>query len=370
MRILKPVLALFSLALILSACKEDLKINGNAKASAVVYAVLDPSETTHFIKVNRAFVTADNQIETAAIADSNYFASVQGTVKEYYNGELKRTFNLVDTVVENKASGVFYYPQQKVYMFKTTEDQPLKNAQGYVYKLELDINNGEFIVNGETELVRDVKITYPSNNPISKYEFANSQTSAEKYKAPKVAGEYGTGSMYDVRLRVSFAEFTSASDSTIKSFDWVIKTGDINGGTSKIISTQADGKTFYELIKNNASTNPNVIKRNLLEIEAVITSGSNVLLDYITLSKPSSTIAQSKITYTNLTATNNRNVLGIFTARTTVSLSKKENLVVNGAQLSAIDKNSMRELCKGPITGLLLFCAPSSVYQAEDYYCN
>ena len=125
MKIYTSFVTFVILVLTLSSCKDEIKINGSAVPSAVVYAVLDPSETIHYIKVNRAFVTADNQLEAAAIADSNYFSSVSGTVKEYYYGTLKRTFNLEDTLVENKASGVFYYPQQKVYMFKTTESDPL-----------------------------------------------------------------------------------------------------------------------------------------------------------------------------------------------------------------------------------------------------
>lgn len=370
MKLYTSLVAFVILILTLSSCNDEIKINGSAEPTAVIYAVLDPSENIHYIKVNRAFVTADNQIQTAAIADSNYFASVTGTVKEYHNGNLLRTFNLTDTLIENKKSGVFYYPQQKVYMFKTPEGSPLSQSVGVEYRLELDINNGEFLVHGNTELIRDVKITYPNSSPISKYEFATVPTNPDKYRSPKVAGEYGTGSMYDLRLRVYFAEFTSASDSTIKSFDWVLKTGDVNAGNSKIVSSQADGKTFYELIKSNVSNNSNIVKRNLIGIDAILTSGSQVLLDYIALSKPSSTIAQNKITYTNVTATNDRKALGIFTARTSVILSKIENFTTNGAQLSAINKNSMRELCLGPITGLLNFCAPSSEYQAESYHCN
>lgn len=353
----------------LTSCKDDIKITGKAQPSAIVYAILDPSETTHFIKVNKAYVTSDNNITTAGVADSNYFSSVVGTVKEYQNGILKRTFQLEDTLVENKEPGVFYYPEQKLYKFNTTSNDPLKTAAGWEYRLELNINNGEFIVSGTTELVRDVKITNPAAGPYSNFGFANNPNNATKYKGTTINADFGTGAMYDLSLRVRFAEFTSASDSVIKSFDWKIKSGDINSASSTIISTAADGETFYKLIKENVSNNSAIIKRNLLTIDAVLTSGSKVLFDYIAVSKPSSAIAQNKITYTNLTASNDRKALGIFTARTTVVLSKKEN-AVPGTQASAIDKNSMRELCKGQYTGLFFFCSPNTIYQAEDYFCN
>lgn len=367
---MKSIFTVFTLMLILSSCKDDVKIVGNAKPSAVVYAVLDPHETTHFIKINKAYVTVDNNIETAAVADSNYFASVVGTVKEYQNGILKRTFNLTDTLIENKEPGIFYYPQQKVYMFKTPANDPLIAQAGYEYRLELNINNGEFFVNSSTELVRDVKITNPASGSFNSFSFANNPSNATKYKGTNIAGDFGSGSMFDVTLRVTFAEFTSATDSTLKSFDWQIKTGDLSSLSNSILPTSsADGETFYKLIKANVSNNSAIIKRNLISIDAILVSGSKVLFDYIKLSKPSSSIAQNKITYTNLTATNNRKALGIFTARTTVVVSKIENLVP-GTQARAIDLNSMRELCKGQYTGTLLFCSPNTIYQSENFFCN
>lgn len=353
-----------------TSCKDSLKITGKAQPSAVVYAILDPSETVHFIKVNKAYVTSDNNIETAAIADSNYFSSVTGTVKEYYNGTLKRTFNLTDTLIENKAAGVFYYPQQKVYMFKTPQNNPLVDQAGYEYKLELDINNGEFTINSSTEIVRDVKITNPAAGAFNSYSFANNPSNATKYKGTSVTGDFGTGSMFDLTLRITIAEYTSNTDSTFKSFDWQIKTGDLASLSNSVLpASTADGETFYKLVRDNVSNNSNIIKRNLISIDAILTSGSKVLFDYIALSKPSSSLAQNKITYTNLTATNNRKVLGIFTSRTTVIVSKVEN-IIPGTQARAIDLNSMRELCKGQYTGTLLFCSPNTIYQAESFFCN
>lgn len=364
-----PFLAIITALLMLTACNEDIKITGSAKESAVVYAVLDPSEHTHYIKVNRAYVTSNNNIETAAIADSNYFSSVVGTVKEYQNGNLRRTFTLVDTLIENKESGVFYYPYQRVLMFKTTDADPLRDENGFIYKLNLNINDGEFEVNGETELVRDVVINTLSNN-VSKFSFANNVNHPQKYKSQTLAGNYGTGSMYDLRLRIHISEFTSATDSTNKSFDWKIRSGNVDEVASKIINTSANGETFYEVVKSNITNNSAIIKRNLIGIDIILTSGSQVLFNYISLSKPSSSIAQNKMTYTNLTATNERNVLGIFTARTTFIREKRENVTVNGYQMTAVDLNTMRELCKGTHTGLLNFCTPDVQYQAQNFFCN
>lgn len=373
MKFIFPILSLVILLLSLSSCKDDFNINGDAEESAVVYALLDPNDQTHFVKVTKAFVTSDSNLETAQIADSSYFNSVQGVVAEYKNGVATgRSWNLTDTLIENKESGVFYYPFQKMYMFKTLKEEPLIAEKGYTYQLKLDINNGEFEVFGETEIVRDVKIN--SFQGTTTIKFANPFTNPDRYLTSRIKINRGTGYIYDLRMEVFYSEFTSSTDSTIKSFIWKLGSASVSQDQSNNsdINIDANGETFYKLMAQNIHNNPNVIKRNLKKIDIILTSGSQVLNSYIDINKPSSNITQNKITYTNLEASNGRKVLGIFTSRTTVVLTKEENKMLpgNNQQLSAINEHSMRELCKGQYTGLLNFCSPSTVYQSKDFYCN
>lgn len=370
MKYTKSTIILVILLLGLSSCKDKFNINGDAKESAIVYGLLDPSEEIHFIKITKAFVTSDNNLDVAAIADSSYFNSVEGTVQEYKNGiKTDRSWNLVDTLIENKKSGVFFYPQQKMYMFKTNKNAPLKAEQGYTYRLKLDINNGEFEVNGETELVRGVQIESLSSG-FSKMQFANSLASNERYRSQLININYGNGYMYDARFKIYYSEFKSKTDSTIKSFEWKLREGSLSNEAQKAISIPVNGEDFYKQIQDEVVENNQIISRHLEKIDVILTAGSQVLNSYINVNKPTSSIAQNKITYTNLEATNDRKVLGIFAARTTVILTKEENKIVNGAQLSAINENSMRELCKGQYTGLLLFCSPDKQYKNKDFYCN
>ncbi|MFM7300062.1 MAG: hypothetical protein ACKO1R_02865, partial [Crocinitomicaceae bacterium] len=94
----------------------------------------------------------------------------------------------------------------------------------------------------------------------------------------------------------------------------------------------------------------------------------------IVVNRPSSSLAQSKPSYTNLTINNGGNVLGIFSSRQTLRVFKPFYTSPQQAYIRAIDKKSTRELCLGPKTGMLLFCSnhpgDNVVNQEEAFACQ
>jgi hypothetical protein len=101
-----------------------------------------------------------------------------------------------------------------------------------------------------------------------------------------------------------------------------------------------------------------------------ITGGAEELYNYMTVNKPSSTLAQSKPTYTNLSIIGEGRVLGIFSSRQTVTFEKPFYVSAQQAYIRAIDKKSTRELCTGPITGTYLFCSPHPGDLTEPWACQ
>jgi hypothetical protein len=102
-----------------------------------------------------------------------------------------------------------------------------------------------------------------------------------------------------------------------------------------------------------------------------LTGASRELANYINVNKPSSTLAQNKPKYTNLTITEGHNVIGIFAARQTVRVYKPA--VGTSHIVQSIDKKSRRELCIGPLTGPLGFCSrhvSDLSPTMETWYCN
>ena len=365
---------------VLNSCNEKIELIGDFVETADVYGLLDQADSLHYIKINRAFIGPGNALEIAQIADSSYFTNVDATISEYLNGNLTRSWLLRDTILDNKdPNGVFYAPEQKVYYFKTmptgfngviqtsTNPQMTSLNPQAIYKIDIVINDGAFSVSGETELVRGITSAAATQN--FNFKFANNPG---EYTTTRITvTSTGNSFILNTQLKITYDEWENNTYSE-KSFFWNLGEADVQPSSSKIFT--ANGQTFYDLMKSNCSENLAITKRTFKGVTIKITGGAEELYNFIAVNKPSSGLAQSKPTYTNLTATNGKRVIGIFSSRQTVEIYHPFYVSPQQSYLRALDKKSTRELCQGPITGLYLFCSnhpgDNVVNQEESYACQ
>ena len=365
---------------VLNSCNEKIELIGDFVETAVVYGLLDQADSLHYIKINRAFIGPGNALEIAQIADSSYFTNVEATISEYLNGNLTRSWLLRDTILDNKdTNGVFYAPEQKVYYFKTNPTgfngviQPSSNPQmtslnpQAIYKIDIILNDGAFSVSAETELVRGITSAAATQN--FNFKFANNP--GEYTSTGITVSSTGNSFILNTQLKITYDEWENNTYSE-KSFFWNLGEADVQPSSSKIFT--ANGQTFYDLMKSNCSENLAITKRTFKGVTIKITGGAEELYNFIAVNKPSSGLAQSKPTYTNLSVTNGKRVIGIFSSRQTVEIYHPFYVSPQQAFLRALDKKSTRELCQGPITGLYLFCSnhpgDNVVNQEESYACQ
>ena len=366
--------------IVLNSCNEKIKLIGDFVETAVVYGLLDQADSLHYIKINRAFIGPGNALEIAQIADSSYFTNVDATISEYLNGNLTRSWLLRDTILDNKdPNGVFYAPEQKVYYFKTmptgfngviqtsTNPQMTSLNPQAIYKIDIVINNGAFSVSGETELVRGITSAAATQN----FNFKFAINPGEYTSTGITVSSTGNSYVLNTQLKIAFNEWENNTYSE-KSFFWNLGEADVQPSSSKVFT--ANGETFYDLMKSNCTENSTITKRTFKGVTIKITGGAEELYNFIAVNKPSSGLAQSKPTYTNLTATNGKRVIGIFSSRQTVEIYHPFYVSPQQSYLRALDKKSTRELCQGPITGLYLFCSnhpgDNVVNQEESYACQ
>ena len=353
---------LFISILSFQSCNEDVNLVGEFEETAIVYGLLDVSDSVHMIKITRAYITPGS----SSIADSNYFDNVAATVKEYVNGNLQRSWALSDTIIDNKdPNGIFYAPEQKVYYFQTPPSSPLLGNA--TYKLHIDVNNGEFEVTAETEIVTGMSCTASTQN--FSFRFADNPSA---YRT--TALDVGTGNAYQVNttLVTNYRDWIGANY-TDRSFSWQLGESDVNPNSTKTFT--ASGETFFNLMRSSCSAgSPSVTKRWFLSFDVLVTGGSEELYNYISVNKPNSSLAQSKPTYTNLTATNGHDVIGIFSSRQTLRFNKPFYISPAQAYIRALDKKSTQELCQGAICGPYLFCSThpgdNVIGNPEPYACN
>ena len=348
---------LFATTALLFSCNTDFSVNGEYEERPIVHAIIDANDTIHYFKINKTFLGDGNALEFAQVPDSSYFNSVEGTITELVNGNEVRQFTLRDTIIENKSEGVFYAPEQKIYYFRTPDNNKLNPDA--LLKMELNLNNGKHIVKGETQLVKNIQVTDP--NGISSLSFADpviNDDSNYKNEAFKFT-EGENAVVFDFRIIFTYNETTNAGTVT-KDIEWKIGQQDLESATLGLF--RVNGIQFYEFIRNNISPDEDVIKRTVESMTFKVTGGSEDLQNYILVSQPTSNLAQSKPTFTNL-----EGGLGIFTSRMTDSYFRT---AFQSPNTRILHVNSTRQLCEGEYTGDLKFCSDIINDQTFSFYCN
>ena len=184
-----------------------------------------------------------------------------------------------------------------------------------------------------------------------------------------MASSTGNSRIINAKIQVRYNEYIG-NDFVSKSFDWVIGETDVEPNSSK--SLGANGLTFYNLVLANVVPDEAVDKRVFKGFEIQITGGAEELYNYIVVNTPSSSLAQSKPTYSNLSATPGYRAIGIFSSVQTIKTFRPFYVSPQQAFIRSLDKNSTKELCQGPITGFLKFCSdhPADNANNESFACN
>jgi hypothetical protein len=210
-----------------------------------------------------------------------------------------------------------------------------------------------------------------TNSSSQNYTFKFADSPGEYLSSGLAVSNSGNSYLINGQLDVAYYEYI-AGIPYMKMYNWKVGEKEVSPNSSLTFSVS--GRSFYDLMKQSIVEDPQVEKRTMKGIYITITGGAEELYNYITVNKPSSGLAQSKPSYTNLSVTNGKRVVGIFSSRQTVKIFKPFYTSPQQAYIRAIDKKSTRELCQGPITGTYLFCSnhpgDNIVNQEESYACQ
>jgi hypothetical protein len=307
---MKKIILIPCLALLLGiiACSTDFDINAPAKDITVVFGLLDPGDSAHYVKITKAFIGNQDAIVMAQDpANSSYGTALNVTVEEYTNGSLTHTYGCTPTIIHNKEAGTFYYPDQEVYVFT----DPISAYSSY--KLIIENKESGKIVTAETGLINDFSIVQPYYNAFAtlheiSFVSPNGQyinNSETKWKSAK------NGRLYEPAFRFNYREVDLTTLDTVdKHVDWKlnsVKSQNLDGGEELTMTYSAE--SFYSYIGSSISVDGNK-KRIIGPVDYIISVGGEDLSTYIDLNRPSNTIIQERPAYTNIS-----NGIGIFSCR-------------------------------------------------------
>jgi len=315
----------FALILLISlgmfSCETDIDVNAEYKDITTVYGLINPSESVHYIKINKAFLGAGSALDLAA--DANNFTYTDGeldiTVQAIDdNGDVKTTYSTgLGTVIRTekdiiKDQGIFDNSINVLYKFNASINRD------YMYKVIIinTILNKE--VSAESKIVGSTVVSKPSTG--TKFQFWNgtvaSGNSLNKSFSVTTGADIGRVGMV---VKFNYTEFyTNGMDSSDHSV--IMPLGDVQT-ISPIANESLDwvlqGETFFENISARVSSPSSISHfshRRLENISLDFSLAGTELSTYMEVTAPSSSVNQDKPGYTNV-----NNGLGIVSSRETIN---------------------------------------------------
>lgn len=336
-----------------SACETEFSLNGDYEPTPVIFGLLDHTDSVHMVKITKAFLGDGDNLVYAKTPDSNYFEQVEARIIEYKDGGATgREWTLTDSIINTKSTdGIFYGPEQKVYVFYANDLDPANE-----YELIGDVNEGQHSFSARTSLLNGFDVQ--NNVKLDSYEirFApNTVSEDEDYEIWRVQiTEALNGARYELSYTFRWTE--EYEDGSVKEYEANNK-GETylqdSPSTPSVIQGIFAGLDFYRFVGETLNDDPDVVRRKFVGFDLKIAAAHFDLNQYMEVSTPSTSISQVKPTYTNIDGG-----YGLFSAR---QLFEIKNMQFSPA--------TMKELCRGSYTVTKKFCSQLTEHLGESFHC-
>jgi hypothetical protein len=377
MKALKNILSLLVLSSsVLVGCKTEIDLTGPFEEIPVVVGVLNQADSIQYIRVNRTFIGPGDATEIALIPDSNFFKNIEVTVTEGF-GVNKRIWVLRDTIVQDKENGAFFTSPNKVYYFKVdpneahnVNSQTSRLNENTSFRLDININEGAINYYAETELVKNFTIAAPAGTSQLNFSGLEPGSSILVDKDIFININEGNATRINYEYFIDYEEHTSSGSEIIRKTFAFGESALSNGDASE---KNLSGTSMYAWLRNVVPLDSDVTKRSIIGAGIKATGASTELDQYIIASQPTSSLAQSKPTYSNIiqivtdesgeTSEVQNKAIGFFGSRASHEFYKIANPAENyGTVFNGKTLQGHSNLGLG-------FCTEHSFSSAESYYC-
>jgi len=311
-----------ALAITHHSCETDFDVTADYKEIAIVYGLLSQNDTTHYLRITKAFLGDGNALLYALNPDSSSY----GTLIDVKLLEMSDTIVLreitFDTVtihdkeagdanyLDNK--GDFYAPDQLMYKANAVLD-PTRN-----YKLVVRNRSTGYEIGSLTNLIQDFSITKPTApaNNLPKIDFKREPVSNQKIEWNSAVN----GRLYQPVLQFYFKETSlpNTSDTILRFFEWIfpaVNSKSLDGGEKMFIEFSSE--EFYRLCVEevpyqDASVENSVHIRIADHFILKFVVAGDEFSTYLDVNSPTTGLLLEKPSYTNIT-----NGLGVLSSRFT-----------------------------------------------------
>ena len=299
-------------ALFFSSCSTDLDSNADYKEIMVIYSVLDPGQTVHYAKVNKAFLNTNSNALTIAANNpdsTQYGDEVQVKLQELRSDSSVITERQMERFISSgKEPGIF--PSGDQVMYRTTGSVNL-NSQS-IYRIVATNTKTGVKAYGATSIVKDIPEN--SSKPFCVYQisrafapintcFTETQPSAyePELKGNSVSFNPSSAKIYTVKLAFKFQETTDGV-TEFKEVQWYLRNNFIHeaSNTDAVIQMENDFFITNLLALIDRSHDNSTTVRKAGDVFITVTGGSPTLELYYRINNSFSIISQTRPEYDNV----------------------------------------------------------------------
>lgn len=313
-------------ALALAGCRDDFSLEGDFQDVPVAYAFLNPDESRHFVRVEKAFLeSGGNAEEIAGIADSLYYGAEDvSVIMENISSTESREMERVDArdFGFDRTDGIFAQSPNIAYSL-TNQELLLRGGE----RVRVTIQRpGEPDAIAETDLIAEHEITRPGD-----------QVRVDDYGRPVavVWSQEEGAAIYDITIFFTIRELypTDPDRNQTVLLEWPVVSGFVPGpeqSSSTRVTYDITNELFYQFIGGALEEDPDVTRRFQFFDIQVAAAGQEVL-DRRNLENANAgiTSSQSLPRYTNLIGG-----LGMITSN---AISIKEGIQFDDGSLDSLE---------------------------------
>lgn len=312
---MKKLLILAIMGLFVAACSNDFEVTAPWKEIPVVYAILSPQDTAHYIRIEKAFIDPDRSaLEIAQIADSLYYPENAITVfLERVDNHERLQLHRVDGNLEGypRESGVF--ATQPNWLYKVKPSPALALVPGKSYKLVIQRADGKPDITAETVLPTNFNLTKPNFSASVPVIAFTSTTPGTPIQWTTDANAY----FFNLSIVVRYAERNlNGTLASTHELLWEVASnlerGESAGSNLFNVSTEIPKASFFNFLAKHMQKPAPGLYREFLKFDIIVDGGGKEIKDYIDTYKANSNItgAETFPNYTNISEG-----YGIFTAK-------------------------------------------------------
>lgn len=311
-------------SLLLSGCSTDLDPNADYKETIVMYSLLNPTDKTHLVKVNKAFLNTNTNAVTIAATnpDSTTFKPEELTVKLERlspDSTILNTYLLERYVSKTKAPGTFFSDSSAFY--RTLPNQPGTLDENSIYRVVATSNRTGLSASAAVNLVKQGRfcIRQVSNRPPGGCLDTVGVAATSAYEPQKQGNAISfippdNAYIYSAKVEFPYTETTNGV-SVNKSVSWYVRNNHLqNPSAEPWVTFPIDDNTFYVNIANQINTqNDNATTKRTTDGKIIVsvTAGSELLALNYRANTSYSIFSQTRPEFTNV-----RNGTGLVASRT------------------------------------------------------